>query len=275
MTPSDIRQRLDEPYPLSADQIARFRSDGFIKLSHVLDAETLAFYADEITRLTAQNNKYRDVPLEKRDTYGKAFIQVTNLWCKSDRAREFSFSRRLARLATELLGTTGVRMWHDQALYKEPGGGFTPWHVDQQYWPMASEKSVTAWIPLQPVPLEMGAMGFGRGSHRLDIARDMQISDDSERAIREQIDRLGIERVIEPFALGDVSFHYGWTLHGAGPNLTDRPRRVHTIIYMDEHMRLSEPANANQKVDWDAWTPSTRIDEVMDDALNPILFSTA
>src|SRR5262245_62695293 len=101
MTAAQISRQISDPYALSPEQIARFRADGFIKLSHVFDAETLAYYGDEITRLTQENNKYRDVPLEQRDTYGKAFIQVTNLWCKSDRAREFSFSRRLARIATE------------------------------------------------------------------------------------------------------------------------------------------------------------------------------
>ena len=47
------------------------------------------------------------------------------------------------RIATQLLGCDGVRLWHDQALYKEPSGGFTPWHADQQYWPMASNLAVT------------------------------------------------------------------------------------------------------------------------------------
>jgi hypothetical protein len=72
-------------------------------------------------------------------------------------------------LAARLMGRT-ARLWHDQALYKEPSGGFTPWHVDQQYWPMASPHSITAWIPLQPVPIEMGPLCFGRGSHRKRIA---------------------------------------------------------------------------------------------------------
>lgn len=40
-------------------------------------------------------------------------------------------------------------MYADQALYKEPHGGYTPWHCDAAYWPLASDKAVTAWIPLQ------------------------------------------------------------------------------------------------------------------------------
>lgn len=46
----------------------------------------------------------------------------------------------------------GVRFYADQALYKEPHGGYTPWHCDAFYWPLATDKAVTAWIPLQVCP---------------------------------------------------------------------------------------------------------------------------
>jgi hypothetical protein len=41
---------------------------------------------------------------------------------------------------------------------------------------------------------------------------------------------------------------------------------------MDAEMRLAEPKNKNQQNDWDTWTPSTRIGDVMDDPLNPVLW---
>lgn len=263
---------LAEPYQLTPEQIDRFRGDGFIKLKNVFTTEELAFYSDAVTRLVMDLNPRKGIPMEDRNTYAKAFIQVGNLWTKSDVVKRFSFSQRLARIVSDLLGTAGVRMWHDQALYKEPSGGFTPWHVDQQYWPMASDKCVTAWIPLQATPIEMGPLCFARGSHRKDIARDMAISDDSENVIQAAVEQERLEQVYEPFDLGEVSFHYGWTLHRAGPNTTDRPRAVHTVIYMDKDMTLAEPANESQQKDREVWTPSTKIGEVMDDGLNPVLY---
>ena len=262
----------DSPYRLDQAAIQRFREDGFIRLPNVFSAELIGEYAPEINRLVDEENPLKDVPLEKRTLYEQAFIQVGNLWTRSEHVREFAFSKRLARIAAELMGTRGVRMWHDQALYKEPSGGFTPWHVDQRYWPMSNPNSVTAWIPLQPVPIEMGPLCFGRGSHRKHIGRDHEISAESERYIGDAIREQRIEQVQEPFALGDVSYHLGWTLHRAGPNLTQTPRRVFTIIYMDADMRLVNPKNKNQQLDWDVWTPSTRVGEVMDDPLNPILY---
>jgi ectoine hydroxylase-related dioxygenase (phytanoyl-CoA dioxygenase family) len=271
MTPP-LLPLLDADYPLTETQKRQFREDGFIRLPAVFDAETLAAFDGEITRLTMEHNPLTDIPLDRRDTYGKAFIQVGNLWTMSPEAKRLSFSRRLAGLAAGLMGTRGVRMWHDQALYKEPGGGVTPWHADQQYWPMASSLCVTAWIPLQAVPMELGPLSFGKGSHLKKIGRDLEISDESERVIRAALRDEGIVEVAEPYAAGDVSFHLGWTLHRAGPNTSDRPRKVHTVIYMDAEMRLAEPANTNQRADQQKWTPSSRVGEIMDDPLNPVLY---
>jgi len=263
---------LDELYTVTAEQQEQFREDGFIKLSEVFDAETLSHFEQEITGLTLAHNPQANTAMADRDTYSKAFIQVGNLWQKGPEAKRFTFSRRLAGIATALLGTRGVRLWHDQALYKEPSGGFTPWHADQQYWPMASSLSVTAWVPLHAVPLEQGPLAFGRGSHRKRIGRDLAISDESEQLIRDEIRQQGVVEVTEPYALGDVSFHLGWTLHRAGPNTTDQPRKVHTVIYMDIDMRLAEPKNPNQQLDHEKWTPSTAVGEIMDDPLNPVLY---
>jgi hypothetical protein len=273
VVPADVAAELEAPLPVTDDQRRRFREQGYLKVPGVFSAATLAWIDGTISRLVETNNPLAGVPMESRDTYGKAFIQVFNLWLKSDEARAVSRSRRLAGIATALLGTTGVRMWHDQALFKEPGGGFTPWHADQQYWPMASALCATAWIPLHAVPLERGPLSFAPGSHLKRIGRDLVISDESERLIREGIATEGITEVIEPYAAGEVSFHLGWTLHRAGPNTTTEVRRVHTVIYMDEAMRLAQPKNASQEADHRAWTPSTRVGEVMADALNPVLHS--
>jgi len=237
----------------------------------VLSAGTVQRYGDEITAKVVELNTMH-LPLAERSTYHKAFLQVTNIWTRSDVARELVFAPRLARIATELLGTRGVRLYHDQALYKEPGGGITPWHADGYYWPLSGELTVTAWIPFQDTPVEMGPLAFASGSHTFPALRDLAISDDSERVIDEAMERERFPYVQEPFALGDVSFHYGLTFHRAPANLSDRPRRVMTVIYMDRDIEVAEPANENQRGDLEAWLPGARVGETPDGPLNPVLY---
>jgi ectoine hydroxylase-related dioxygenase (phytanoyl-CoA dioxygenase family) len=266
------RPDLDRPYPLTPDQIRYYREHGFVKLKQVLAPETIAAYGPEITRKVHELNTLH-LPMEERTTYQKAFLQVMNIWTKSDVVKEFVFSRRLARIAGELMGSSGVRLYHDQALYKEGRGGFTPWHADQYYWPLASTHTVTVWIPLQATPMELGPLAFAPKSHLHDLGRDLEISDKSQQAIEKKLLGAHLGQVEEPFDLGEVSFHSGWTFHRAGRNLSDRPREVMTIIYMDSEMRLAAPRNENQQNDWDTWCPGAKVGERIETPINPVLWA--
>jgi ectoine hydroxylase-related dioxygenase (phytanoyl-CoA dioxygenase family) len=262
---------VDSHYPLTADQVASFRENGFIKLRDVLSRTTLEFYAREITRLTIALST-QDKPLEERSTYDKAFLQVMNLWERSPLVGRFVMGQRLARIAAELLEVKGVRLYHDQSLYKEPGGGITPAHADQYYWPLASDRTVTAWIPLQAVPPEMGPLGFFARSQSVELGRDLGISDESEDKISANMARHGFEYLSGGFDLGEVSFHLGWTFHKAGANTSNRPRSVMTVIYMDAAMRLAPALNAAQVNDHDQWCPGAVRGAVIDTHKNPVIW---
>ena len=264
--------RLDEPYPLTEAQKQQFREDGFIKLKNVFAADVLADYGEEITRLTLAHAPA--TPLEQRSTYGKAFIQVGYVYNMSEKARAFTFNKRVARIAAELMDVPGVRLHFDQALYKEAGGGFTPWHVDQHYWHhLGSNKALTAWIPLHPVPLENGPLCFGKGSHRKNMGRDLPISDESEKQIKQMIKDEGVIEVFEPYELGEVSFHLGWTLHRAGPNTLAYPRKVHTIAYIERDMPLQVSDHPDLRKELDAWMPNGwKAGDIINGPRTPVLW---
>ncbi len=262
---------IDSSYTIQPEQIARFHRDGYIKLKNIFTFEQLEYYRHEITRLVKELN-HQSQPIEQRTTYGKAFLQIQNLWCESELVKEFVFGKRLARIATELLKTEGVRLYHDQALYKEAGGGYTPWHVDQFYWPLSSEKTVTAWVPLHAVPLENGPLSFAVGSQQIQFGRDLEISDESQKKVDEHLKLSDFPVDESPYDLGEVSFHLGFNFHRAGPNQLNYPREVMTIIYMDSDMRLVTPKNKSQQSDWEKWCPGAKIGEVINTPINPVLF---
>jgi ectoine hydroxylase-related dioxygenase (phytanoyl-CoA dioxygenase family) len=176
------------------------------------------------------------------------------------------------RIAADLMAVSGARIYHDQALYKEAGGGITPWHADQYYWPVDSEKTITAWVPLQATPLPMGPLAFCEKSHRFQQGRDLEISDESEMPLKQALEQFRTEE--SGFDLGDVSYHSGWTFHGAGANATERPREVMTVIYMDENIRLAPPKNKKHLMDMERWMPGLKTGDVMDSPLNPVVYSS-
>jgi ectoine hydroxylase-related dioxygenase (phytanoyl-CoA dioxygenase family) len=268
--PIDAQKALDAAFPLTAENIRFYRENGYIKLGKVLEPQVLEHYRKcinaRVVKLSADA-----APISERTTYGKAFLQIMNLWTDSPDIKEFVFGKRLARIAAELIEASGVRIYHDQALYKEPGGGITPWHADQYYWPVDSDKTITAWIPLQATPREMGPLAFCEKSHRFQLGRDLEISDESEITLKEALSTYTLEE--GPYDLGDVSFHAGWTFHRAGANSTDRPREVMTMIYMDENIHVTDPRNKNHVMDMERWAPGLKPGDQLSSPLNPVIYS--
>ena len=267
-----VLDELNAPFDITAEQISFFKENGYIKIANILSKEVIAvmdeIISEEVSRLNTQHLAMKD-----RDTYGKAFLQIMNIWRNSEAVKQIVFSKRLGQIAADLLEVSGVRLYHDQALYKEPSGGHTPWHADQYYWPLASPKTVTAWIPLQETPLEFGPLEFSASSFKLTDGRDKAISDESQELLEQLLKSSGFTHSVAPFSLGEVSFHTGWLYHRAGPNLTDKMRKVMTMIYMDKDMTLKAPENKNQQADWDTWCPGVQVGALVDSPLNPVIYA--
>ncbi|MEM7395311.1 MAG: phytanoyl-CoA dioxygenase family protein, partial [Verrucomicrobiota bacterium] len=147
---------LDEAYTLPSETVAAFGENGHAFVPNLASAEEIAFYREAINEAADRYGQSPDTPLESRDTYGKAFLQHMNLWEFDETVAAFTLGPRFGQVAAELMGTPGVRLYHDQALFKEPGGGFTPWHQDQYYWPIDTDRTITMWMPLVDISEEMG-----------------------------------------------------------------------------------------------------------------------
>jgi len=264
---------LEEPYPLPEGSREAFARDGFVVLRELAAPDEVAAFRGAIAA-TADRLRWDMRPLEERDTYGKAFLQTMNLWRHDDTVKRFVFARRFARVAAELLGVRGVRLYHDQALFKEAHGGFTPWHQDQHYWPLDTDRTITLWMPLHDLTPEMGIMHFARGSHARGCVVDLPIGDQSEALVSRLVEDAGYETAgAASLRAGDASFHAGWTLHGAPPNRTAGVRQVMTVIYFADGARAVEPDSPGRKFDLKIWLPGVAPGELAASHLNPVLYS--
>ena len=264
--------RLDVPYALSGDARRDFERDGHVLLRHVASPDEVAAYRPVIREATLANTVEKR-PLDERDTYGRAFIQVGDLWKKHAAVAGFTLAPRFARIAAELLGVAAVRLYHDQALFKEPGGGLTPWHHDQYYWPLDSDRTVTMWMPLVDITADMGGMEFGSGTQRRPALAELAISDESE-AFFERMAASGEFRVTKPvpMAAGDATFHAGWTLHRAMPNTSNQMREVMTIIFFADGTRLLEPRYQERRSPFESLFQGLNPGDVAASDLTPIVY---
>jgi ectoine hydroxylase-related dioxygenase (phytanoyl-CoA dioxygenase family) len=229
---------LSSDYPLTPEQIAAYRRDGHILLRQVASAEDMAAYRPAILE-TAQRESGDPTPLHERDTLGKAFLQLFHFARKDERVARFVLARRFAKIAADLMGVDAVRLYHDQVLFKEPGGGVTPWHQDQYYIPLDNDNVLTMWIPLIDIANEMGTMTFASGSHTEGALLNLASSDESDIEYAKLLEERQYP-IVEcgDVRAGDISIHGGWTVHRAAANQTGTMREVMTILYCADGARI-------------------------------------
>ncbi len=258
-------------YPLSQTDIAAFQKNGHVLLKNVLQPAEVAPYRAAINEAAYRYNTETRA-LADRDTYGKAFLQIMNLWEQDAAVRHFTLATRFAHIAAALLGVAAVRIYHDQALYKEAGGGFTPWHQDQYYWPLSTTNTVTMWMPLVDVAEEMGMLTFASGSHTAGFVENVAISDESEARLERFIQQKGfaVSRA-KTMQAGDATWHYGWTLHSAPGNRSPVTREVMTVIYFADGATVTPPQNEHQEADRNRWLGGLQPGATAASSQNPLV----
>ena len=265
---------LSSEYPLTGEQMQAFRSEGFVILRGVLTRNEVEAFREEVKRATFERNNEKR-KLEERDAFGKAFLQTMNLRLYSEGVMKLVASRRLGKIAADLMGVDGVRVYHDQSLFKEPGKGTnpTPWHQDQYYWPLEELTTTGFWMPLVDIEPGMGGMKWAAGTHRMGFLGQHAISEQSQKFFDEYISQRNIE-VTEgvPMRQGDVSFHYGWTLHAAGPNSSTKMREAMIGTYFADGMRVMKPKNDSQEGDRVNFLGGKQPGELADSALNTLAY---
>ena len=257
-----------------AQRAAAFRRDGHVVIRDIAPSDELAAIRPVIQRVVREVASKEDKQ-GRIDDYSKLFTQVTNVWRVDGDARRVVFNRKFASCAAQLLGVSSVRLYHDQALFKPPGAGRTPWHQDRYYWPLDTDRTVTMWLPLVDIDDEIGPMRFASGSQLARDLGDLAISEDVDRRLADEVARRGWPVVDAPVRAGDATFHAGGTIHSAGANRSNRVREVLTIIYFAEGTRVAEPANPNQRVDMEVFIPGAKPGDLAASELNPVVYTAA
>lgn len=220
---------------VTAAHVNEYRRNGFIQINDVFVGEELQALRDAVaTAVESESEEQRD-PNRPLTTYETIFVQKVNLWRRHPEVAKFVTSKRLGNLAAKLEGMP-MRVWHDQALFKEPGKGNnkTPWHQDAVYWPHVDRwRQTTIWIALKDATIHNGCMSFVGGTHALGTVPAIDLSNPQ--------DIFAYAPHIKPakpvtceLRAGSVTFHNGLTFHYAGPNKSEGLREAFAIIYMPD-----------------------------------------
>lgn len=216
--------------------------DGFLVVRDLVPASVLdaaergmsRYYAGDVDRPFPGRTRYDDYDWTPAD--GDVLRKNDYTSRMVDELRALVEWPGIAAFAAGLAGADGIRLWHDQLLYKPPSTdrdhGNVGWHTDRQYWrSCSSEEMLTCWVPFHDCDEATGGVSFVAGSHAWpdqggldffdpDLARQEAALGASGRAVRKVVPRL---------RRGDVTFHHSRTVHGSGANRTAAPRRSMAI----------------------------------------------
>ena len=227
---------------LTQTQVDRFQSDGFLLVEGFFSEQELDHFGPSVDAAVRNRTADDRRVMQQKNLYEQTFVQCMRLWEDHPDVRSFTFHPKLCAAAAALLEVDCVRLWHDQALYKEVGGRKTDAHLDYPFWPVDKPDLVSVWIPFEDVHAGGGRMSYVQGSHSSGIT---QFADIGQLHGGEEVDLLADPRVAEMPLIpvdapkGSAIFHHACTIHAADANDTESTRRVFTMAYMADGCRRS------------------------------------
>jgi phytanoyl-CoA hydroxylase len=257
---------------LTPNQTAFYRENGFLVIPDFLTTEELNAWRENVDEAVARRDGRRLAKSDERSGdsyYDNVFIQRVNLWQDHEGMRELMLDAHLGKLAAALAGVDGIRIWHDQALIKQPWGNPTAWHLDNPYWSFSSRDAISIWVALDDATLENGCLYFMPGTHKLATYDNVGIGQNMGDLFKVYTDWSKRNTVAAPMKAGSCSFHNGLVAHGAGANMTPGFRRAMTCAYMPDGSTF----NGLQNILTDEQISRLKLgDTLADDTQNPLIY---
>ena len=141
---------------LTEQQVTDYRTNGFLVVADLLDADELAHWRSVVDAAVARRDGARfarqtqlageiDDSDDGGDFYSRVFDQLVNLWQDDPDVASLILDPRIGAMAATLSGHDGMRLWHDQALIKRPYANPTAFHLDVPYWSFTTRDAITIW----------------------------------------------------------------------------------------------------------------------------------
>ncbi|MCL4859447.1 MAG: phytanoyl-CoA dioxygenase family protein [Caldilineaceae bacterium] len=225
---------------LNPEQVDAFWADGYLKVGKILTDDEIECYRAEYDRIFAEARagkvNFRNLAIDNTDDLdaknkaGKQLLQIMQMCEQSILFRRLVGDDRILDVIEDLLGPN-IQLFHDQGLWKPAyTGGPVHWHQDNAYWRCSPPNLVSAWLTLDDVTRENGAMQFIPGTHLQTVGHGKA---STSNALLDSGDQADTSRaVVVDLPAGGITIHHCQTLHMTEPNTTPNQRRAIAIHYM-------------------------------------------
>jgi ectoine hydroxylase-related dioxygenase (phytanoyl-CoA dioxygenase family) len=215
------------PVNLTDEQVRCFQTEGFLSLGRLTTDDELAWLRDVYNAVVKE--KTGCSPDELARVIGRhgplSLVTIVSPEGIAPVLKNTLFLRNARKAVARLLAVEETRLLSGWRIFcKPPRGGETPWHQDAAYRP-PPHSGASVWMPLDPATDESSCLSYIKRSHKGEIRshhffHDHLTTDDVDLS----------QSVTCPLAAGEALAHHCRTLHYAGPNKTERPRRALVVV---------------------------------------------
>ncbi len=220
---------------ISASDKTRFNKDGFLPFDRLIQPEQIPVLHRAFTDLFSGRFEtgVRPDEVNWQQAGGDPSLtrQICNGWKANRAIARIVLSESIARAIAELTGWSGVRLMHDNIIWKPVAARSLGYHQDSSYlaWITPSDL-LTCWIALDDTSAEGGTIELVRGSHQWELSKpegEFHAPENYRLSMEQAAAREGVTPDIAYIEVnaGDGSFHHGLTWHGSGVNTGSLPRR--------------------------------------------------
>lgn len=213
------------------EEVRCFQSQGFLRLGNITSVQELAWLTETYDAIVKA--KIGSSPALATTIFGQTtlppLITVVSPEGIVPALKTSQLLRNARRAVTRLLEVEEGDLRSGWRLFCKPAQGEeTPWHQDAAYRP-PPHHGASVWMSLDPATTESSCLSYVGGSH-VEGVRPHHFHDD--HLVADCID--SSQAVLCPVEAGEALVHHCCTLHCAGPNITNMPRRAIVVVFQVE-----------------------------------------
>jgi hypothetical protein len=210
---------------LAQQQIELFRSRGFLSLDRITTAGEIERIRGLYDRIVRDRVGCRPSEMTGSRWREESLVTIVSPEAIAPELKESIAFLNAREVLTRLLGVSREEIICGWRIFcKPPHGGVTPWHQDAANRPRPHD-GASVWIPLDDATEESSCLSYIGGSHRTGL-RPHHFEE--HHFLTDDVD--GSQGEATPVPAGGATVHHCLTLHSAGANRTDRPRRALVVV---------------------------------------------
>lgn len=239
-----VKQAVVRPISLTENEVYFYQEQGYLLIPNLIEPAVVDELRESVLDVLEANGVSRSQLDHASSTADK--LRQNPQYLKGSLLDELINGEATMALASRLIGGRAVRYLPFTAVKAGGGGGQFHFHQDNNYTQHdPALGSINIWVALVDMTPENGCLQMVPASHKAGVL-DWENAGDGDSHRKVVVD----PKTFLPIRMraGDAVAFTRLTVHGSGPNYTDRARVAYGLQYHREDVKFFDPQDNRWKL---------------------------